>query len=403
MSSAIPLGVPSQEQFFELARVRGLHVPEVRNARLLMGALIVTRGPKTIQALADSMTDGPTRSSLSRFMDGKWDSEECLLEPGRQWLLGQMNGPVCYHIIDDTANPRTPARRKGAWQDAGPRAMEGVDLHFDHCENRCVWGHSVVTSHVACGSWSAPWRQEIYRREEDCLRSGVPFLSKVDIACAMIGDFQAPAGAGEVVHLADSWYVNSKLIVVVRERGHKMVGGIKHNANIIIGGQKVPVLSAVKQAPVEIVTIGKHVYECARVEGTVFGQPGMAVVAAREKGCSGWKLIASTDASMTTARILEHYCVRWQIETGHWYLKCSLGMGDSRVRSLNAIRHFHALVVFTYWYLEWLRHERGLPTLADAQRAYIKSWERARIRELWRLARGCRTEEEAILLCQGAA
>lgn len=402
MSSATPAAFPSQEQFLASLGVHGLHRPELKHVLRIVESLIVTRGPKTTQALADSMPDGPARTSLSRFLAGKWDRED-LLGAGRETLRKKMAGPVCYHIIDDTSNPRTPARRSGAWQDAGSRAMEAVDLHHDHCQGRSVWGHSVVTSHVVCGSWSVPWRQELYRREEDCRRSAVAFRSKVDIACQMAASFQAPAGAGRVVHLADSWYVNSKLAEAVRERGHALVGGLKSNAVIIRAGLRAPVLSALKEVPLETVTIGGRAYECARMEGTLFGQPGMAVVAAREKGEPGWKLLASTDVSMTTAQILEHYCVRWQIETGHWYLKCSLGMGECRVRSLESMRRFHALVVFTYWYLEWLRHQLRLPALADAQRVYLKSWEIRRIVELWEILRHCKTPEEAIFHSRMAA
>jgi hypothetical protein len=107
-------------------------------------SLIVTRGSNTVQALADANPWGRDRLCLSRHFSGKWDAGR-LLDAGRRALLshweesptpGADSQAVMYHIVDDTANPHSPARASVAWQERGSRAMEAVALHYDHNEGR---------------------------------------------------------------------------------------------------------------------------------------------------------------------------------------------------------------------------------------------------------------------------
>jgi len=401
--------IPLQDKFFDLFSSVDLHVPEERHMLNNMESLIVTRGCKTCQALAKSTPQGTDRSCLSRHFAGKWSADD-LLAAGREfWLalwkkanaVAKGNG-VVYHIVDDTANPRSPAKTCRPWE-RSLRSMEAVDQHYDHNSGRTIPAHSVVTSHIALGSFSVPWKHEVYRRKDDCEQAGITFRSKIDIACDFAATFQSPAGTGRVFHLADSWYMNGRLIEAVRGRtGDCLIGAVSFKTRLDygprgMGEMRLSMLTPrLKSKDLDTVTVRGKIYEFWRYEGDLFAQTDMAVLVVRERGRTAWTAIACTDKTLSSEAIIGHYHVRWEIETGHWYLKCTLGFGDYRLRSLEAIKRFWSEVILTYWYLEWLRHERMLPNLAEAQRVFIKDYERRYVKYLWQLFTESRSVDRAL-------
>jgi len=408
--------IPLQDKFFDLFPTVGLHVPEERHLLRNIESLIVTRGCKTNQALAKSQPEGTDRSCLSRHFDGKWCAAE-LLEAGREtWHVlwnkensaAQRNG-VVYHIIDDTSNPHSPAKTCRPWERSA-LSMEAVDQHYDHNTGQTIPAHSVVTSHVVCGPHSVPWKHDVYRRKDDCDHAGISFRSKIDIACDFVATFQAPEGAERVCHLADSWYMNGRLIETVRERdGDLLIGAASLKTRLDYGprgldGGRLSLLALrLKSQDLDTVTVKGKRYEFWRYEGELFGQPDMVVLIVREKGKTAWTAIACTDSALSSEEIIGHYLVRWEIEKGHWYLKCALGFGDYRMRSLEAIKRFWCEVILTYWYLEWLRHEKKLPNLAEAQRVFIKDYERRYVIYLLQLFSQHKTIDEVLAVLHIAA
>jgi hypothetical protein len=396
-------GMPSEF----LASLPEVHLSRTQNNHLVnvMKALIVTQGPKTTKALARAIPGGRNRSSLSRHFSGSWQEQQLLDSGVAMWLnmWRECRGTI-YHIIDDTANPHS-AKACPWYAQPNPRAMEAIDQHHDHHMNRMIWAHSVVTSHVVCGSWSVPWKHQMYRRKQDCQACGVDFYSKVDIACSMVEHFEAPARIDRVCHLADAWYTNTRLIETVRARGpqHFLIGGIKLNAVLPrqFGRRKSSIalsqiLGTLRGKDLDLVTIRGKSYQCWRCQTSLFDQSDMVVLLYRQKGTTLWRAVACTDASLSAKEILTHYAWRWEIEVGHWYLKCALGFADYRLRSLHCIHHFWCAVILTYWYLEWFRHRRKLHNLAEAQQHFAEKFEKAKILYYWSKLKSCKTRQAAI-------
>lgn len=390
-----------QARFLDQFGPLDLHQPERRHLLNNTEALLVTRGTKTARSLAHSEPDGPDSSSLTRHFDGSWD-EQALLAAGRdlfreRWRRETKPQAVLYHIIDDTANPHAPSRLCDPWE-RPPSCMEAVDRHYDHIAGRCRWSHTVVTSHVVCENWSLPWRHAIYRRQEDCARAGVAFQSKIDLALAMVVEFAPPHEGQPVCHLVDSWYMNGRMLEAVRARQHhRLIGTVLSKSKLRLGEREAPLsqwAQEIQPDELERVKVGSTVYEVKRLEGRVFEQDAVVILATRPAGKTVWTFILCSDAALATAEIMRQYAVRWQIETGHWYLKCGLGFGDYRLRPLAAIRRFWAHVLFAYWYLEWLRHELKLATLADTQRRVISEYERWWAVRVWEKSRQCESPEE---------
>ena len=405
-----------QDKFFDLFPTMDLHVPEKRHLLNNVESLIVTRGCKTCQAMARSHPKGTDRSCLSRHFSGKWDVA-ALLDAGREtWLLlwdkegssSQWDG-IVYHLMDDTANPRSPAKTCRPW-DRSKHSMEAVDFHFDHNAGRSIPCHSVVTSLMVCGENSVPWKHEVYRREDDCQREGIPFRSKIDISCDFVAAFQAPLGTSRVFHLVDAWYMNGRLIDVVRTREvDVLIGAVSFKTCLDYGPRDLGRMRLSELTPklnsedLDTVTVKGEKYEFWRYEGRLFNRPDMAVLIVREKGKTAWIAIACTDKTLSSEAIIRNYLMRWEIETGHWYLKCALGFGDYRLRSLDAIKRFWCEVILTYWYLEWFRHKRKLPNLAEAQRVFIRDYERRYVIYLWQLCSQSKTQDEVLAALRLAA
>jgi hypothetical protein len=73
-----------------------------------------------------------------------------------------------------------------------------------------------------------------------------------------------------------------------------------------------------------------------------------------------------TDLALSAQQVFELYQGRWRCEVDNWYLKEQLGLADYRVRSLDAILKYHAVVFLSLAYLQWRLVLRRLvdPTLA---------------------------------------
>lgn len=405
---SIQLCLPQQDEFLSLFDSPGLHAPESANLLRLSQGLLVVRGNKSVEAMAAAVLDPRVASSLTRFLAGKWDVRG-FTACGRRAMARLMAGArVVYHCVDDTANPHAPAEREPSYRRRGT-VMQALDFHYDHNAHAQFIGHTVVTTHVVAGTWSAPWRHEIYRREQDCAHAGIVFRSKVQIAAELIADFEPPAGARELWHLVDSWYMNAATMAAVDARaGHYLAGALKYNSVLVPEGEQRPrrlrdIAKALRTDQLETVTVEKTAYETFTIRGTLFDRPGTTVVIVRKQGTSGWVLLAGTKPGIGAAALIAHYTRRWHIETGHWYLKCALGFGDYRVRSLHAIERTWAVCLFTLWYLEWLRHRCGLGTIAIAQRCYLADFGQKQAIALWRRTRHCQTEQEVAAIIHLAA
>lgn len=385
-----------------------LNKPQRKHVGNVMEAVVVTRGDKTAAALVEANPDWCDSSSLTRHLNSKMPTRD-LMDLAREGMLRNLSPTTtCHLILDDTHNPRNPQKPvvRPHLRPRGSRAMESVDIHHDHNQGRYIWAHSIVTAHLVAGDVSLPWDWRFYHRREECEATRCAFASKIELACRMVGDFHLPAWCGKLIVLSDSWYTGRQMIEAVRGcETATLIGAIKANALLErgIGEGDGPMKAGdiarqLEQSPqhLDVVTVKGVEYEYWHYKGRLFAQEEMSVVIVRQKGRSAWWFLACTDQDLPVKEILEHYQVRWQIETGYWYLKCELGFGDYRLRSLEGVERFIAEVFLAYWYLEWLRFRRKLASLAEAIDLYQADYKQRYQLYMWRQMRHCRNEQEAI-------
>jgi len=421
-----PLPVVQDEFLGRVLSGSRLSHPQRRHMDLLSLAMAMLEGAQChLLHLAPLCACSP--AALSRFLSrAKWDPEEEVLARGRAlWSEHCAGAPLLYHIVDDTANPHAPASARPAFMTA-PGAkeppMEAVDLHHDHNRGRTVLAHSIVTSQLFCplrGGLSVPWRQELYRRREECEALSIAFKSKTAIAARFVREFKAPATT--IVHLVDSWYMNQLLLETVRSlgEGHLLVGALKSNACLAEeggAGKGRPLQALLAKhllnGPPRVVTARGKEYEVVRFSGALFGQEGVAVLAVRSREAErrrggtregNWRFIASANGTLPCQEILHHFLQRWQVEVGHWYLKRAFGFGDYRIRSLEGARRFMAAAVLAHWRMEWRRLGQSEVSLARTVRSVRTDLAHEQARQLVRQVREAPTYSHALASLRIAA
>jgi hypothetical protein len=79
------------------------------------------------------------------------------------------------------------------------------------------------------------------------------------------------------------------------------------------------------------------------------------------------------DPTLTPQEILTYYTLRWGCEVDYLYLKTRLGLEDFRLRSMEAITKFWAVVFLALAFLQVQKEKRGYRTLSDALAAH-RQW-----------------------------
>jgi len=112
---------------------------------------------KTVTGMNRSFMGRNDRSALNHWLTDSGWSEEELDRARKEMIIKDLrarrlkNGVL---VVDDTISHKTGKR------------MEGVNIHYDHSEGRCVLGHQLVTSDLVIGSLSLPLDFELYSRDE---------------------------------------------------------------------------------------------------------------------------------------------------------------------------------------------------------------------------------------------
>ena len=101
-----------------------------------------------------------------------------------------------------------------------------------------VKGHCYVTEICSCSGVSYPVDFRLYMPEGT---SGKPFRSKVDLACELIDEFDAPSKKDVVVVQFDEWYLCGEVVKHVEDRGFRWISEAKGNRVLFYGEERLKV------------------------------------------------------------------------------------------------------------------------------------------------------------------
>ena len=365
MLEAIVQSHESLSKFLAAFREAFKNRPQYRHFQAYVVGLMIYLGSRNLAGLSRAIPDGRNPCSLYRFVaEMDWDMDhvervrwEMLNRRTRRALqaAARHGKPVpVFLAIDDSLVEKTG------------KQMEAVDYHYSHSAGKTVLGHVWVTGHLVVLGQSYPVSWKLYRRQVTCEAMGIPFVSKPQLAQAIIQAFE-PLPKTTTYVLTDSWYPSQDILELCRERGFHLISGVKSNRKFKTAGHDLQVKQWTQILPQEafdFVMVNAAGYQVWSATGRLSSGHGVKLVMNRVIGQQRWRYLVSTDLSLTPQRIIGHYLVRWEVESFYRAAKQSLGWGDYQMRDLFAIERHVLLMMVAHAYLE-LQRQEALASAAD--------------------------------------
>ncbi|MCL6567260.1 MAG: transposase [Acidobacteriia bacterium] len=355
-------------------------------------ALVQCEARHTLTALLRTVGEPVSLSGLSRFLSRASWSPEAVAALGLTRFRHQMAPAVAVeHQRQRAQRPHRPGRPT-ATQVTGylivddsvhekPKgnAMAGLGRHFSPTDHRIVTGHVLVTGLYRLLGRRCPLPVSLYRQEAVCRREGVPFASKVDLALALIEQFE-PVPDTHTHLLIDSWYHNRKLSRAARQRGWDVSGGVKGNRMLRqVDGEGnrtwVRLAAYAAQLPPEQFEEarwpgadgGRRVYVHAvrtRVKGLGARQV-LITLPERNAPLSQARYFASTRCEASIEELLQVLSYRWAVEVLFEDYKDLLGSDQYQVTSAAALVRYWTLIACLASFLDEQRAQQeeasGIP------------------------------------------
>jgi len=370
--------------------------PQFRNfTTYILGLVACEDRRKNVESINRCFVEAKDQSSLNRFLTASpWSLQrlEGLRLAMARESLRVPEGSTGFLILDDTLNVKTGLH------------MEGAGYHYDSAEGRFAWGHSLVTTHYACGDDDYPVRLALYLKRETCLKEDRAFKTKIQLSCEQVEAFTPPHGA-ETAVVFDSWYFCHKLVETVRARGWDWVTQAEVNRIVYRAGRRMNSIQLAKAIP-------ENGFKAVKVKGEALHLHGLRVwmpkigavklVVSREE--DGFHFYVTNRLDWSDRQVLKAYRVRHTIDLFYRDVKQNLGLEEYQVRKgRGAITHWH-LVFTAYTLLTLLRRllrssssrlGRCLNTLGDVCRWVKNQCFRRLVEWLYRKFRQ-RTKPETI-------
>jgi SRSO17 transposase len=340
--------------------------PQYRHFQAYVVGLLIYLGSRNLAGLSRAIPDGRNPCSLYRFVaEMDWDMGhvervrwEMLNRHTRRAIraAARHGKPVpVFLAIDDSLVEKTG------------KQMEAVDYHYCHSAGKTVLGHVWVTGHLIVLGQSYPVSWKLYRRQVTCEALGVPFVSKPQLAQAILRAFE-PLPATTTYVLTDSWYPSQDILRLCKERRFHLISAVKSNRKFKATGQDLQVkqwTQTLLQEAFDFVMVNATGYQVWSAIGRLSSGHRVKLVMNRVIGQQRWRYLVSTDLSLTPQTIIGHYLTRWEVENFYRAAKQSLGWGDYQMRDLFAIERHVLLMMVAHAYLE-LQRQEALASAADA-------------------------------------
>jgi SRSO17 transposase len=236
----------------------------------------------------------------------------------------------------------------------------------------------------------------LYRRQDECEQSGVPFISKPKLAELIVKQFE-PLPDTTTYVLTDSWYSSQTMLNVCAQRGFKYIGAVRPNRKFTIDGRDQQAQqwtqTIATSAFVRVKVKGKY-YKVWSATGKLSSGHQVKFLVNRCIGFKKWHYLICTDLSLSLQTLLRFYLTRWEVENFYRAAKQNFGWADYQMRNLVAIERHVLLVMIAHTFVEIQRHDacehssdpKTRFTLGDFQRSLRRNVQRVFIRRVFDLA-----------------
>lgn len=366
--------------------------PQQRHLEEVIEGLLMTEGRKTLAAITRNLVEDRDIFAVADFFRASPWTVEDLRRPLLEHQMAEVRAkaaalPPSQRIIivgfDDSIchKPRSS------------KHFEPVDWHGDFVEHtagvgpqgqRYAYGLPVVTCRVCVNgqAYTVNWRLYLRARTVRRLNRHRPrhlrlrFRSKVILVREMLTEM-APLLPQDcrIYVVFDSWYASAKLIRFCLRAGWHVICDLK--ANRRLDGKPLHThAQALRHQRYDRVTIcataGKQTYCTRTLRGHLNRLPELVTVlqSRRHPRDRHPKYLLCTDRTLTPREILTYYALRWGCEVDYLYLKTRLGLEDFRLRSVEGIAKYIAVVFLALMFLQRQQYHGRYRTLSEALAAH---------------------------------
>jgi hypothetical protein len=313
--------------------------------RTMTGLIVAGEGEHDVKSINELFIDRKDQSSLNRFItESKWDIE-AVHEEGRDLLLREAghDPEVEYEILDDTVCRKYSSRTEM--------------VCYNHSSTMgTVLSHDYVSSLYVNNGAAATDGLRLYGSERRCREKGVPFRTRVELACDLIRSHVSKAR--RTIVLWDSWFTCQDMIDECRAKGYSWIGEVKGNRIVIHEGKRIHLRELLDLmcagGSFHDVEVGGELYQACKVEVTMPKVGEVSVLVDVKTSTRDVHLLCSDMLGCGVGELLGHALERHRVEDFYRDVK-ALGFGEYRFRgSEAALIHAH-LVSLACALLELLR------------------------------------------------
>ena len=223
--------------------------------------------------------------------------------------------------------------------------IEDAYFHQSHLKGKQDYGHQAVAVMLSCNGLVLNYSIVLYDK----------FKSKIKIVQEIAEELPIPPVIS--YFLCDSWYTCGGIMDAFLKKGFYAIGALKTNRVLYPCGikQKLSEFALYLRktdAGVSLVTVGNRSYYVYRYEGSLNGIENAVVLISYPKDAfhtqKALRAFISTDVSLSTQEILNHYMKRWPVEVFFRQAKDKLAFDRYQVRSSKGIRRYWLLMSLAY-------------------------------------------------------
>lgn len=308
----------------------------------LLVSLLLTPYKTTLCGIAKVLGFGTHRSKHNAFII----KSSIIIRKALQYyahiilsLLKKKDEPI-YFIIDDTTNKKTGKHIDGAFK------------YYDHLSKKYIKGHQIVCSIISYRGLIIPYTFDVYIPKEQCLKLGITFRKKTQIAIEQLKSFEADEK--QIVYvLADTYYATSPIISYCRDNNINFVSSLKFNRVFRVNGHQTNVSKYLKYTIKGFKTskktiLGKVTYRVESRKAELKTGGAVKLVFTKHPTHRTAMVLVTTGTALSVYEIMHAYRLRWNIEVFFKMSKQNLGFNGYQSRDIGAINSRIALSMLSY-------------------------------------------------------
>ncbi|MGB9695986.1 MAG: transposase [Ignavibacteria bacterium] len=305
----------------------------------LLLSLLLTPFKPTLCEMTKVLGFGTHRSKHNAFII---NSSDIILKARHYYaliilfLLKKAGEPI-YFIFDDTTNKKTGKHIDGAFK------------YFSHLSKTYVKGQQIVCSIISYRGLIIPYGFDIPK--EQCLKFGITFRKKTQIALEQLKSFEANSNQTVYV-LADTYYATEPIMNYCRLKKQHLTS-LKFNGVFRVNGHQTNVRNYLKHTikgfkSSRKIKPGKINYRVENRKAELKTGGVVKLVFTKHPTHRTTMVLVTTGTALSAYEIMPAYPIRLNIEVFFKISKQYLGLNGYQSRNIGAIKSRIALSMFSY-------------------------------------------------------